>query len=96
MGRLVGVAQLVESQVVALVVVGSSPISHPNFFQKKKKIFTQSEKSFAILISVSGFRAGLRRAEFVIPAFFKGTWNHGCRSIRTSPVSTAFGNGIVD
>jgi hypothetical protein len=28
---MVGVAQLVEPQVVALVVVGSSPITHPIF-----------------------------------------------------------------
>ena len=28
---MVGVAQLVEHQVVALVVVGSSPITHPIF-----------------------------------------------------------------
>ena len=28
----VAVAQLVESQIVILVVVGSSPISHPNHF----------------------------------------------------------------
>ena len=29
---MVAVAQLVESQIVILVVVGSSPISHPNYF----------------------------------------------------------------
>ena len=28
---MVGVAQLVELQVVALVVAGSSPVAHPNF-----------------------------------------------------------------
>jgi hypothetical protein len=32
---MVGVAQVVEPQVVALVVVGSSPITHPiNSYQK--------------------------------------------------------------
>ena len=30
----VAVAQLVESQIVILVVVGSSPIGHPKFKQK--------------------------------------------------------------
>ena len=29
---MVGVAQLVELQVVALVAAGSSPVAHPNFF----------------------------------------------------------------
>lgn len=28
---MVGVAQLVEQQVVALSVAGSSPVTHPNF-----------------------------------------------------------------
>ncbi len=28
---MVGVAQLVELQVVALVAAGSSPVAHPNF-----------------------------------------------------------------
>ena len=28
-GRMVGVAQLVEHQVVALVAAGSSPVTHP-------------------------------------------------------------------
>jgi hypothetical protein len=31
-GSAVAVAQLVESQIVILVVVGSSPISHPKYF----------------------------------------------------------------
>jgi hypothetical protein len=31
-GSAVAVAQLVESQIVILVVVGSSPISHPTKF----------------------------------------------------------------
>ncbi len=30
---MVGVAQLVEHQVVALVVAGSSPVAHPKFFK---------------------------------------------------------------
>ena len=30
---MVGVAQLVEHQVVALVAVGSSPITHPIYFR---------------------------------------------------------------
>ncbi len=29
---MVGVAQLVEHQVVALVAAGSSPVTHPIFF----------------------------------------------------------------
>ena len=38
---MVGVAQLVEPQVVALVVVGSSPITHPiiNFGSKNFQNF---------------------------------------------------------
>ena len=37
---MVGVAQLVEPQVVALVVVGSSPITHPiKILKKTPKIF---------------------------------------------------------
>ncbi len=31
---MVGVAQLVEHQVVALVVVGSSPITHPIYIKQ--------------------------------------------------------------
>jgi hypothetical protein len=30
---MVGVAQLVEHKVVALVAAGSSPVAHPNFFR---------------------------------------------------------------
>jgi hypothetical protein len=29
---MVGVAQLVEHKVVALVAAGSSPVAHPNFY----------------------------------------------------------------
>ena len=35
---MVGVAQLVEPQVVALVVVGSSPITHPIKSYRKASI----------------------------------------------------------
>jgi hypothetical protein len=31
---MVGVAQLVEHRIVIPVVVGSSPIVHPNFYKK--------------------------------------------------------------
>ncbi len=31
---MVGVAQLVEHKVVALVVAGSSPVAHPNFYRR--------------------------------------------------------------
>ena len=30
---MVGVAQLVEHKVVALVAAGSSPVAHPNFYR---------------------------------------------------------------
>ena len=33
---MVAVAQLVESQIVILVVVGSSPISHPKLFKQNR------------------------------------------------------------
>ena len=36
---MVAVAQLVESQIVILVVVGSSPISHPKNFSKLNRHF---------------------------------------------------------
>ena len=32
---MVGVAQLVELQVVALVAAGSSPVAHPNFLMER-------------------------------------------------------------
>jgi hypothetical protein len=31
---MVGVAQLVEHKVVALVAAGSSPVAHPNFYRE--------------------------------------------------------------
>ena len=34
---MVAVAQLVESQIVILVVVGSSPISHPSSFRSSQR-----------------------------------------------------------
>ena len=36
---MVAVAQLVESQIVILVVVGSSPIGHPKSFKQKAQFF---------------------------------------------------------
>jgi len=45
---VVAIAQLVESQIVILVVVGSSPISHP-----------KTPKPPKWLASLGGFRFGL-------------------------------------
>jgi hypothetical protein len=35
---VVAIAQLVESQIVILVVVGSSPISHPTRFKRHREV----------------------------------------------------------
>ena len=40
---MVDVAQLVESQIVILVVVGSSPISHPTPLQVPAKLLISQE-----------------------------------------------------
>ena len=43
---MVGVAQLVEPQVVALVVVGSSPITHPIEFLQTIAVLSVLRWSF--------------------------------------------------
>ena len=53
---MVGVAQLVERQVVALVAVGSSPITHPIFFDL---IFCGSLGAAEIEGEVTAFDADL-------------------------------------
>ncbi len=40
---MVGVAQLVELQVVALVAAGSSPVAHPNFQVRSAEWGVRSE-----------------------------------------------------
>ena len=45
------VAQLVESQIVILVVVGSSPISHPNKFNKLASVHGRGFFVFACDVS---------------------------------------------
>ena len=46
---VVTVAQLVESQVVALVAVGSSPISHPKIFPAKRPGYMPGLFDFLLL-----------------------------------------------
>ena len=60
---MVGVAQVVEPQVVALVVVGSSPITHPIYkfetgFRHLTSVFRPLMSVICILNSV--FRSNMR------------------------------------
>ena len=49
LGSVVAVAQLVESQIVILVVVGSSPISHPttNFIEASQDLTVDQNQQVA-------------------------------------------------
>gem|GEM_PF-4571857 len=59
---MVAVAQLVESQVVALVAVGSSPTSHPIKFSEKGPVLP-GLLFFAVCLRVPGSRVAGRSSE---------------------------------
>ena len=65
---MVGVAQLVEHKVVALVAAGSSPVAHPNFhrdgrYGRLSHFLEHEQAPVAQLDRASDFESGCRRFE---------------------------------
>ena len=62
---MVGVAQLVEHKVVALVAAGSSPVAHPNFLSRRPPgrltVSEAYDAPVAQLDRASDFESGCRR-----------------------------------
>lgn len=94
---MVAVAQLVESQVVALVAVGSSPTSHPIKFSEKGPVLPGLLFFVACLRRAGGACRGERFRIRPLPRTASGRPERGFWTARTSPeVSTTVQDGGVD
>lgn len=68
--KTVGVAQMVERQIVVLNVAGSSPVAHPRFSAAPSNIFAILRRGVAQLVAHSLWERGVAGSSPAAPTTF--------------------------